>query len=108
MRNLLLMMMFLFLTVIGGCGNPFNFDPATTVILKMSGIENDEEKERIGEEAKELVLEKSTWHMIQTSEHNDTVMIKVSPVEDVQDYADRIIFGKVTSVEGNTVFVEIL
>ena len=99
--------MCLLLTLIGGCGNPFEFDPATTVLLKLSGVEGDAEKERIGEEAKELVLEKSTWHMIQTSEHNDTVMIKVSPVEDVQDYALRITFGEVTSVEGNTVFVDV-
>ena len=105
MRNVLLMC--LLLTLIGGCGNPFKFDPATTVILKLSGVDDDAEKKRIEEEAKELVLEKSTWHMIQTSQHNDTVMIKVSPVEDVQDYADRITFGQVTSVEGNTVFVEI-
>jgi hypothetical protein len=105
MRHVLLLC--LFLTLIGGCGNPFNFDPATTVILKLSGVDDDEKKERIGEEAKELVLEKSTWHMMQTFEHNDTVMIKVSPVEDVHEYADRITFGKITSVEGNTVYVEI-
>lgn len=89
-----------------GCGNPFTMDPETTVILKITGVDGEPETERMSEKAKELVLEKSTWHKTQISEHAGTVMIKVSPVEDVQGYADRIAFGKVTEVDGNTIYID--
>jgi predicted small lipoprotein YifL len=105
MRNLSPIL--LLLVTIAGCGNPFEFSPDTTVILKLSGLDDDVKREQIADEAKELVLERSTWHMIQTSKHNDTVMIKVSPVDDVQEFADRITFGEVTSVEENIVYVDV-
>jgi hypothetical protein len=105
MRRLSLLL--LLLIAVAGCGNPFEFDPSTTVILKVSGVEDDAAQERITEKAKELVMEKSTWHKTQTSEHAGTVMIKISPVEDVQAYADRITFGKVTSVDGTKIYVDV-
>ena len=95
------------LVALSSCGNPLQFDPATTVILKITGVEDDTEKERIREKATELVLEKSSWHKNQTSTHAETLMIKVSPVEDAQDFADRITFGEVTSIDGNIIHVSV-
>ena len=104
MRNLVLPVL---LIALSGCGNPFEFDPATTVILKITGVEDEAEKERIKEKAEELVLEKATWQKHQMSEHAETLMIKLSPVKDVQGFADRITFGKVTAVDGNTIHVKV-
>jgi hypothetical protein len=95
------------LITLSGCGNPFEFDPATTVILKVTGVEDDTEQERINEKAVELVVENSTWQKNQMSQHAETLMIKLSPVNDVQGFADRITFGKVTAVEGNIIHLRV-
>jgi hypothetical protein len=103
MRNLPLLVL---LVALSGCG-VFEFDPATTVILKITGVEDDAEKERIKEEAEELVLERSAWRKTSTSEHGQTLMIKLCPVEDAQGFADRITFGEVTAVEGNVIHLKV-
>ena len=95
------------LIVLSGCGNPLEFDSETTVILKITGLEDEAQKELIKEKTQELVAEKASWYSCQISEHAETTMIKLSPVEDVQGYADRIKFGKVTSVDGNTIHVTV-
>ncbi|GIW91596.1 MAG: hypothetical protein KatS3mg109_2028 [Pirellulaceae bacterium] len=104
MRNSVFAVLLIALT---GCGNPLEFDPATTVILKVTGVKDDAEKERIREKSVELVLEKSTWQINQMSQHAETLMIKLSPVRDVQGFADRITFGKVTAVDGNIIHVKV-
>ncbi len=104
MRNLVFAVL---LIALSGCGNPFEFDPSTTVILKVTGVEDDAEKERIKEKSVELVVEKSTWQKNQMSQHAETLMIKLSPVKDVQGFADRITFGKVTAVDGNIIRVKV-
>ena len=104
MRNLVLPVL---LIALSGCGNPLEFDPATTVILKITGVEDEAEKERIKEKAKELVLERAAWQKNSMSQHAETLMIKLSPVKDVQGFADRITFGKVTAVDGNTIHVKV-
>ena len=104
MRNLVFAVL---LIALSGCGNPFEFDPSTTVILKVTGVEDDAEKERIKEKSVELVVEKSTWQKNQMSQHAETLMIKLSPVKDVQGFADRITFGKVTAVDGNIIHVKV-
>jgi hypothetical protein len=92
--------------LISGCGNPFQFDPATTVILKVTGVKDDAELERIKEECVELVVERSTWQKHQVFRAGDRTTIKLSPVEDVKQFADRIKFGEVTAIEGNMVHVK--
>jgi hypothetical protein len=104
MRNLVFAVL---LIALSGCGNPFELDPSTTVILKVTGVEDDAEKERIKEKSVELVVEKSTWQKNQMSQHAETLMIKLSPVKDVQGFADRITFGKVTAVDGNIIHVKV-
>ena len=104
MRNLVVPVL---LIALSGCGNPFELDPATTVILKVTGVEDDAEKERIREKAVELVVEKSTWQKNQMSQHAETLMIKLSPINDVQGFADRITFGDVTAVDANIIHVNV-
>jgi hypothetical protein len=94
------------LVLLSGCGNPFKFDPATTVILKITGVERDEQED-IEEEVKELVQERANWHMTQVSQYGETLTIKATPVEDVQGFADRIDFGEVTSVEDRIIHVAV-
>ena len=95
------------LLLLGGCGNPFVFDPATTVILKVQGIDDDAEQARVVENAKELVTERSTWHQVQTTRHNEIVMIKLSPVDDAKSFASRIKFGKVTAIDDNIIQLDV-
>ena len=104
MRNLVLPVL---LIALSGCGNLLEFDPATTVILKITGVEDEAEKERIKEKAKELVLERAAWQKNSMSQHVETLMIKLSPVKDVQGFADRITFGKVTAVDGKIIHVKV-
>ena len=104
MRNLVLPVL---LIALSGCGNLLEFDPATTVILKITGVEDEAEKERIKEKAKELVLERAAWQKNSMSQHAETLMIKLSPVKDVQGFADRITFGKVTAVDGKIIHVKV-
>lgn len=95
------------LLLISGCGNPFQFDPATTVILKVTGVEDGTESERIEEECVELVIEQSTWQKHQVFRTGDRMTIKLSPVEDPKQFADRIEFGEVTAIEDNMVHVKV-
>jgi len=95
------------LIALSGCENPLKFDPQTTAILKITGLEDEAQKEQIKEQSQELVAEKSSWHSSQISEHGETTMIKLSPVKDVQGYADRIKFGKVTAIDGNIIHVTV-
>ena len=104
MRNLVLPVL---LIALSGCGNVLEFDPATTVILKITGVEDEAEKERIKEKAKELVLERVAWQKSSMSQHAEALMIKLSPVKDVQGFADRITFGKVTAVDGKIIHVKV-
>jgi hypothetical protein len=92
------------LVLLSGCGNPFSFDPATTVILKITGVERDGQED-IEDEVKELIQERANWHMTQVSQFGETLTIKATPVEDVQEFADRIEFGEVTSIEDRTIHV---
>ena len=93
----------LLLISLSGCGNIFEMDPATTVILKISGVADTEERERIKEQAVELVQERSSWQKNQVSQHGETLMIKLSPVADAEEFAERINFATVTSIEGNII-----
>lgn len=102
--------------ILAGCGNPlefdpatleFEFEPATTVIVKITGAKDQAEKDCIKEKIDELVLEKSYWNKNQTSQHVETLMIKASPVKDVKAFADRITFGKVTAMENRIIHVTV-
>ena len=43
--------------------------------------------------------------MTRVTQFGETLTIKATPVEDVQEFADRIDFGEVTSVEDRTIHV---
>ena len=96
---------FLLISLVG-CGNIFEMDPATTVILKVTGVADTEEGDEIREQAVELVQERSSWQKNQMSQHGETLMIKLSPVADAQEFADRINFATVTSIEGNIIHLK--
>ena len=98
---------FLLISLVG-CGNMFEMDPGTTVILKVTGVADTEEGDDIREQAVELVQERSSWQKNQMSQHGETLMIKLSPVADAQEFADRINFATVTSIEGNIIHLKTL
>ena len=93
------------LLLMSGCGNPHQFDPATTVILKVTGATDDVESERIKEECIELVVEQSTWHKCHMFRTGERMTIQISPVEDAERFAKRIAFGEVTAIDGNMIHV---
>ena len=104
MRHLLLAF---YVMVVSGCGNLLEFDPNTTVILKVTGVKDDAHSDQIKDECVELVRDKSAWQKHQIYSTGDRMTIKISPVDDVDQYAEKIRFGEVTSVDGNTIHVKV-
>lgn len=80
-------------------------DPETTVTIEVTGTTTSAQRESILEDAKSLTG--SSSHSQMSSYMNDVYTIHLSPVDDVQAYADKIDFGKVTKVEGRTVYVDL-
>ena len=97
----------LFLVMLSGCGNPFKFDPATTIVVKVSGINDDATKEQVSDTIVALVKENSNSHKMVSKRNGNVLEYKISPVDDVQDYADRIDFGAVTEIDGRTIHVTV-
>ena len=92
---------FLFLNV--GC-NPFAHDPEQTVHIEISSITEQAERDEVHEILKGMT--EGSGHVITTKRDRDTLLIKLSPVRDVQAFARRINFGQVTEIEGRTVRIE--
>jgi hypothetical protein len=87
-----------------GCNLSFEQDPATTVTVEITGVDNDSDRENIQETLKEMTDGSS--HMMTSSSFGDTMTVSLSPVEDAEAFSKKINFGKVTEVDGRTIKVE--
>lgn len=99
-RAVVLGLLTLLISPLVGC-----MDPNTTVTIEVSGTTTSEERESILEDA--IVLTNSNSRSYTSGYMNDVYTIHLSPVEDVQAYADKIDFGTVTKVEGRTIYVDL-
>lgn len=78
-------------------------DPATTVTLEISGISAEADREAVAETLKGMTDGSS--HSMRSTYSGDQLTISVSPVGDVDAFAEKIDFGEVTSVNGRTIQV---
>lgn len=76
-----------------GCG----FDPQQTVTIEISGVADADAREQIQEKLKGLT--DSSGHSMSTSTSGDTMTVKLAPVSDVEAFAEKIDFGKVTDTD---------
>lgn len=86
-----------------GC-NPFRHDPEQTVLIEISPITGQAERD----EVREILtgMTDGSGHTMTTRTEGDLMIIQLSPVRDVQAFARRINFGHVTQIEGRTVRIE--
>ena len=74
----------------------------------VSGIEGSEARETVQEKMKDLrdSLGFSTSTPLSSISSGDTMTVSISPVTNVDAYAEKIDFGTVTNVEGRTIKVD--
>ena len=96
------------LATIMGCGFLLQPDPAITVKIMVSGIEGSEAREAVQEKMKDLrdSFGSSTSTSLSSISSGDTMTVSLSPVTNVDAYAEKIDFGSVTNVEGRTIKVD--
>ena len=93
-----------FLLTLSSCGISFEQDPAKTVTVEITGVNDSKDRDDIQETLKGMT--EGSSHMMTTSSSGDKMTVKLSPVGDVEAFSQKINFGKVTEVDGRTVKVE--
>ena len=88
----------------GASGCFMESDPKVTVTVIVTGVTDKADYERVEKSLKELVsgpvrYSSSSWA-------GGTLMMRLSPVSNFREFSEKIKFGKVTELEGNTVKVE--
>jgi len=83
-----------------GCSH----DPAKTVTIEISGMPDNEQAEDAVDDQLQGLTDGSS-HLMTSTQVGDVKTIRLSPVTDVQAFADKIQFGQVTEVKNRTVKV---
>ncbi len=86
------------------CNISFDQDPAKTVTVEITGVNDDDDRDEIGETLKGMA--EGSSHMMTSSWSGDKMTVKLSPVGDVKAFSRKINFGEVTEVDGRTIKVE--
>jgi len=86
-------------TVLAGCGG-FS-DPETTVTVEVTGVSGALSRDRISERLADLV--DASPKRVATTYTNTRMTVRLSPVTDVQAFADKIDCDTVTEVAGRTI-----
>lgn len=92
-----------FLSLGVGC-NPFEHEPELTVHIEISSITEQSERDEVREILKGMT--DGSGHVMTTRRDGEILLIKLSPVHDVQSFARGINFGHVTEITGRTVRIE--
>ena len=87
-----------------GCNFSFEHDPAKTVTVEITGINDDDDRDEIGETLKGMTDGSS--HLMTFFSSGDKMTVELSPVGDVKAFSRKINFGEVTEVDGRTIKVE--
>jgi hypothetical protein len=93
-----------------GCNIGIEMDPATTVTVKINGVKTggDAFAVKKGIEERLQAMAASTEPLMTSSMSGDTMLVKLSPVGDVMEFARQISFGEITDIEGRTIVVRFL
>ena len=86
------------------CSFNFEHDPAETVTVEITGVNDEDDRDEIRETLKGMTDGSS--HLMTSSSSGKKMTVRLSPVKDVQAFSRKINFGEVTQVDGRTVRVE--
>ena len=86
------------------CNLSFEQDPAETVTVEITGVNDEEVRDEIRETLQGMAEVSS--HVMTSSSSGDKMTVKLSPVGDVKAFSRKINFGEVTEVDGRTIKVE--
>ena len=86
------------------CTFSFKQDPAKTVTVEITGVNDASARDEIQETLKGMADGSS--HVMATSWSGDKMTVNLSPVRDVKAMSRKINFGEVTDVDGRTIKVE--
>ena len=92
------------LLTLSSCNISFEQDPAKTVTVEITGVNDDVDGDEIRETLKGMA--EGSSHMMTSSSSGDKLTVKLSPVGDVEAFSQKINFGKVTEVDGRTIKVD--
>ncbi len=96
--------LFLSSLVVGtGCNLSDPPEDGVQVIIEQSM--SDQQEETLKENLKELI--DGSYTRVSSITINGKTKLNYAPVEDVQAYADKITFAKVTKVEGRQIWIDI-
>jgi len=103
LTRFLLMIM---LVGLAGCSLSMEHDPAETVTVKITGISEGSDRERVKENLEDCI--QGVMHMMTSNASGSEMTVQVSPVTDVEKFVQGIKFGKVTEVQGRTIKVQFI
>jgi hypothetical protein len=93
---------FLFAICASGCS--MESDPKVTVTVIVTGVTDKADSEQIEKSLKDLVS--GPVRYTSSSWADGTLTMHLSPVSNFREFAEKIKFGRVTELQGNTVKVE--
>jgi len=85
-----------------GC-NPFSHDPEKTVIIEISPITRNSDREEIAEILSGMT--DGSGHTMTIRTNGDKMTVRLSPVRDIEAFARRINFGRVERIEDRTITI---
>ncbi|AQT68530.1 hypothetical protein STSP2_01695 [Anaerohalosphaera lusitana] len=107
----------------GGQSEPFEMEPfggsedaeiefkmdsqQDSVSIEIVGELSDAQKDAISEDIKKIIKQDASWHSIGSSTMNGRTTYTVSPVKDINAFAEKIEFGEVQSIQDGKITVKI-
>ena len=89
-----------------GCNFSLEHDPAETVTVKITGVSEQSDRDRVKENLEDCI--QGVMHMMTSNASGSEMTVQVSPVTDVEKFVQEIKFGKVTEVQGRTIKVQFI
>ena len=104
LRGTMLPILAVGLLMLSSCSFSFEVDPATTVMVEITGVNDEEDRDDIRETL--IGMTDGSSHMMTSSASGEKMTVELSPVEDIDAFSRKINFGEVIEVDGRTVKVE--
>ena len=102
----LMLLLTVMLLGLAGCNLSFEHDPAESVTVKISGISEDSDRDRVQENLADIT--QGSMHMMTSTSSGSEMTVEVSPVTDVKKFVQGIKFGKVTEVQDRMIKVQFI
>jgi|GEM_PF-1251200 len=87
-----------------GCNFSLEHDPAKTVTVKITGISEESDRERVKENLEDCI--QGGMHMMTSNASGNEMTVQVSPVTDVEKFVQGVNFGNVSEVQGRAITVQ--